>query len=111
MNLNSINYETNHFGNDWGLYVDIENLNPILPNNDDMFKKYNIKPTKKFSYYNFITSNDDITSNDYINYNEENDSLPKDINLDNNTLVNKIITNISSTIITGAITYLILFVI
>ena len=104
MNLNSINYETNHFGNDWGLYVDIENLNPILPNNDDMFKKYNKSP-EKLSYYSFITSNDDIDSNHSI------DSLTKDINLDNNTLVNKLIVNISSTIITGAITYLILFVI
>jgi hypothetical protein len=105
MNLNSINYETNHFGNDWGLYVDIENLNPILPNNNDMFKKYNIKPHEKFSY-SFISSNDDIDSNNSI------DSLTKDINLDNNKiLINKLIVNISSTIITGAITYLILCVI
>ena len=106
MNLNSINYETNHFGNDWGLYVDIENLNPILPNNDNMFKKYNINPPEKFSY-NFITSNDDIDSNNFI------DSLPENINLDNNNkiLINKIITNISSTIITGAITYLIFYII
>ena len=104
MNLNSINYETNHFGNDWGLYVDIEKLNPILPNNDNMFKKYNILP-EKFSYYNFITYNYNMDSNESI------DSITKDINLNNNTLVNKIITNISSTIITGAITYLILFVI
>jgi hypothetical protein len=96
MNLNSINYETNHFGNDWGLYVDIEKLNPILPNNDDMFKKYNIKPHEKFSYY---SSNDFITSNNSI------DSIPKDIKL------NKLIVNISSTIITGALTYLILCVI
>ena len=101
MNLNSINYETNHFGNDWGLYVDIEKLNPILPNNDDMFKKYNIKSNEKFSYCNFITSNNSIDSIV---------SLTKDINLDN-TLVNKLIENISSTIITGALTYLILCVI
>ena len=105
MNLNSINYETNHFGNDWGLYVDIENLNPILPNNDNMFKKYNKLP-EKFSY-SFITSNDDICSNNFV------DSLPEDINLNNNNkiLINKIITNISSTIITGAITYLIFYII
>lgn len=33
----------NHFGNGWGLYVDIENLKPNLPKNHELIrKKYNI---------------------------------------------------------------------
>ena len=109
MNLNTINYETTHFGNDWGLYVDIENLNPILPNNNIMLEKNIIKPPEKFSYYKYsFKKSYDIPD---IKSNEEIDSLPEDINLNNNNiLINKIITNISSTIITGAITYLILCV-
>ena len=35
--------DQNHFGNGWGLYVDIENVKPNLPKNHEFnSKKYNI---------------------------------------------------------------------
>ena len=102
-----------NLGDDWGFYVDIENLNPILPNNEIMFKKIcNIKKTSPICspspsptsfYYKYSSSEKnsdaDSGSKNYIN----NDSDEK--------IVKKIIVNVSSTIITGALTYLILCVI
>ena len=70
------------------VYSDIQNNN---------FFKYNMGKQD----VSYLTSNNSIDSIV---------SLTKDINLDN-TLVNKLIENISSTIITGALTYLILCVI
>ena len=51
--------DQNHFGNDWGFYVDIENVKPNLPANHEILrKKYNIPDfTANFNervYYNTI---------------------------------------------------------
>ena len=40
----AVKYNDQHiFGNDWGFYVDIENVKPNLPKNNELIrKKYNI---------------------------------------------------------------------
>ena len=43
--MNTLNYNTVHFGNDWGLFVDLENIgkNNKVDNLELMVKKYNIQ--------------------------------------------------------------------
>jgi hypothetical protein len=51
------NYDmnTNHFGNDWGLFVDIEKEKINLPNNHEVLReKYSIQ------FYNYDVTCDDI---------------------------------------------------
>jgi hypothetical protein len=51
------NYDMIHFGNDWGLFVDIEKQKINFPNNHEVLRqKYNIQ------VYNYGESCDDIES-------------------------------------------------
>ena len=44
----NVNFENNYFGNDWGLFVDIEKIKPNFPNNHEIIrKKYNVNFDKK----------------------------------------------------------------
>ena len=71
-NINAVNYDTNHFGNDWGLFVDLENLGNSnkLDNYELMKKKYNIniitdskKPVIIHNFYDTIYENEYIELN------------------------------------------------
>ena len=49
--FNIIYSENNYFGNDWGLFVDIEKIKSNLPNNHEIIrKKYNINFYNKDCY-------------------------------------------------------------
>ena len=37
--MNAINYEPNHFVNDWGFYIDPENVIQNVPNNEEEIRK------------------------------------------------------------------------
>ena len=55
-----INNEHNHFGNGWGLYVDIEKIKTNFPPNHEIIrKKYSL------SYNNYCNENCNENYNDY----------------------------------------------
>lgn len=113
MRRNNIAALEYNIGDNWGFYVDIENLNPVSLNNN-----VNIEPTD---------DNDDNYNNDYYNkkygsesYNSEIFYMDEDIeqnknidkyNENNINTVNDMIMNVSSaTIITAALSCLILLI-
>jgi len=127
-----------NFGNDWGLYVDIENLNGNYINNEEILRdKYTIPNYKKTKYYDYVindfmineyntTYEDDIykeynenTYNDYIEsiydeykYYTKDKISYNDLNKPNNTNSIKYFTRLSSSIfITATITFIVFFVI
>jgi hypothetical protein len=97
MSSNNNTYELNHLSDNWGFYVDIENLNPPLEENKEKckinkYKNYN----KKINHCETI--------------NEEREYYCKEENYIEEKDESNMIVNISSTIfITAVITYLILF--
>ena len=85
---NNNTYELNHLSDNWGFYVDIENLNPPLE------KKY------KINYCETIHEEHEYYCKD--NYIEVNDE----------SKISNMIVNVSSTIfITAILTYFIFFII
>ena len=88
------NYNMNHFGNDWGLFVDIENQKINFPNNHEILsEKYNIQFC---NYYNEIEKID-------IHENNEN-------NENNKKYINQIIKVTTTTSIIFMITFIVIFV-
>jgi hypothetical protein len=92
----------NNFDDGWGFYIDIETLNPILT--DD---KYYIHKKYDELYYNDDYYNDDKCNNSYQQPSE--DIYYNNIGSNSNALNNFIIRVSSTTIITAAITYVVLF--
>ena len=71
--MDSINTEINYFGNDWGLFIDLENYsnNKSLDNYERMLRKYNIKiQNNNFQNQNnnFKIQNNNINHNLNLNY-------------------------------------------
>ena len=97
MSSNNYSSEINQLSDNWGFYVDIENLNPPLEEN-----KEKCKINKYKNYNNKINHCETI--------NEEREYYCKEENYIEEKDESNMIVNISSTIfITAVITYLILF--
>lgn len=115
------------FGNDWGLYIDIENLNS---NEEELNDKYTTQKFKKSKYYDRMIDYYENIYKDFNKYNEyyqniyhEYEFYQKEINKNNRDEVNiknisenknalKYFTRLSSSIfITAAITVIVIFVI
>lgn len=90
----------NNYDNDWGFYVDIETLNPVLT--DEKYynrKKYNDYHNNLYDEYSNDIKDDIPYSNDI-----------RDENLNSDPLKAFIVRASSTTIITAAITYFVFFI-
>jgi hypothetical protein len=111
MTLNSHNIiQPDRFGNDWGFYIDIENVKIETNNEETIRKKYsetmrNYNDNDEYDYYikNYNNYDDDISIDRSI--------VSKDCNgIINYNLVSNIVRVSSTTIITAALTYVIFFI-
>ena len=109
----NIRKETKYFGNDWGLFVDMESLNCIDIKNEEFIKKYKFKANKRFNQYNnycqlivdeydfYIENNRKIKSNNSINNFKINNKINNKINIINFT---------SATCFSLVLTYILFYV-
>ena len=87
------NYDMNHFGNNWGLFVDIENQKINLPNNHEILReRYNIQ------FYNYCDESIDETIDDI------------DEKLENKSCINLVIKATTTTSIILIITFIVIFI-
>lgn len=108
-----INNGPQHFGNDWGLFVDIENPKIYSLNNNIIHNYYSKKEENnniddEYSYYIKINKNIEYKDNLYAENNIIYQNKSK-YNLDLNK--NKIIQFGSATFVTAVLTYFIFFLI
>jgi hypothetical protein len=103
---NNYSSEINQLSDNWGFYVDIENINPSIKSNDDEIReKYKIN---KFKNYDKKINNCETINEEREYYCKEENSIEEK---DESNISNMIV-NVSSTIfITAILTYFILFII
>ncbi len=123
-----INNEPQHFGNDWGLFVDIENPSATFINNHKIFNNFNKYKTKStnnkiilnnINNINNINKDIDDEYNYYITINKNselnvlvNNNINFSLTEENNRKINKsrIVKFGSATVITVLLTYFIFFI-
>ena len=103
-------FNKNYLGNGWGFYIDLENLNPGEINtdvkhfenefNNDFYNEYYEDMYDEYEYYTKDLNNDKNETKDETNI----------ITKDKKNITNLIIRVSSTTFVTVALTYIILFV-
>ena len=116
--MNAINYEPNHFVNDWGFYIDPENVIQNVPNNEEEIrKKYKVKRfySSNNNYYQEDCNDICEEYNYYVKHNKYDDDIESHIQDDikptrKDDIKNIVVRVSSTTIITAFLSYIIFFV-